>query len=108
MLGGHVGDNGDEFIAGIASQEVVLAQLALNQAGDFAQHSIAETMSKRVVNELEVVEVEHDQLEWSSGALGARDFFFETKMQAARIRQTGKGIRVRVRFSPRMIHGVRE
>ena len=36
MLGGYVRDNGDEFVAGIASQEVVLAQLAVNQAGYFA------------------------------------------------------------------------
>src|ERR1041384_7524132 len=65
-------------------------------------------MPERVVDELEVIEVEHDQLEWSARALRACDLFFETKMQTARIRQTGKRIRVRVRFSPRMIHCVRE
>ena len=65
-------------------------------------------MTEGVVDELEVIEVEHDELEWSSGALRARDFFFKTKMQTARIGQTGERICVRVRFRARMIHCVRE
>ena len=59
----------------------------MNQASDFPQHAVAELVAKSVVHQFEVVEVQHDYLEGSVRAARARNLFFKTEVQAARVRQ---------------------
>ena len=61
-------------------------------------------MTKRIVNQFELVEVKHDHLEGAVGAPRARDFFFEPNMKTARIRQPGERIGERIGFRKRMMH----
>src|SRR6266849_1309889 len=64
----ETGNDRYKFIAGRARQEIVFAQLAVNQARDLAQHPVANLVSERVVDKLEMIAVQHDYLERLSGA----------------------------------------
>ena len=89
------GDN-NKFVARITRQEIILAQLAVHQVCDFAQHAISDLVSERVVNQFEAVEIQHDHLERMVGTSGPRDLFLEPKLQTTSVWQTRKLIGQRV------------
>src|ERR1043166_625213 len=77
----HFLDQRDELIATVTREEIILAQLPLDQMGDFAEHLVAGLMTVAVVNVLELVEVEHDDLERPIGATRTRRFFFKPQRE---------------------------
>src|SRR6266851_9382809 len=89
----EAGNDRYKFIAGVTCQKIVFAQLTMDQARDLTQHAVADLVSERVVDQLEMIEVQHDYLERLSGTLGTRDFFLKTNVQTARVRQTSQRIR---------------
>ena len=92
LIDRHIRNNGNEFITSVPRQKIVFAQLGLNERGNLSQHPIAHFVAERVINYFEVIEVQHNQLECTLGAASARHLLFETNVEAASIRQTGKRI----------------
>ena len=96
LLHSQIWQQRDKLVTCIAGEKVVFAKLVLNQTGDFAQHAIADLVTKAVVDDLKVVEVQHDYLERTIVTTRARDFLVKSHVQRARIWQSRKRICERI------------
>ena len=87
-----MGQQRDELIAAIASEEVVHAQDSLKTGGDVLEHPIAGLVSEVVVDLLEVVDVDEDQAEMIAGALAAADFGGDLFLEEGVVVQAGETV----------------
>ena len=89
LVGVHVGQQDPELLAAQAADEVVRAAHRLAQlGGHLAQHLVAVRVPAGVVEELEVVEVEHDD----GGRARRADRVLERLVEAAVVGQPGQRV----------------
>ena len=86
------GEQQHELVAAVAGDLVVRAQLALQQARDAAQQLVAGGVAARVVDALEVVEVEDDGAERGLVAAGARDLLADAHLHRAVVEDAGERV----------------
>src|SRR5262249_50700580 len=86
------GKNDDELFATIAGDGIDLAHLSEQLLRYLAQHAIADVVAVGVVQEFEVVEVEHEQSEGEALALAALHFHVELLLEVAAGVQAGKKV----------------
>src|SRR3954462_5717525 len=91
-------NDGDELITGIARQKIVLAQLPFKNMRYLAHHLVADAMPVSVVDLLELVQVEHDDLERMIRAARACGLLLKAEIYAARVRQSRQRVCQRVRL----------
>ena len=58
---GNVADDHCEFVAAQAAHDLAFDDQAFQPRGDFAKHAVADQVSKRIVDCLEPVEVDHEK-----------------------------------------------
>ena len=85
------GDN-DKFVAALSRHQVSLAHDALEAAGDLGQHLVAGVMPNRIVDVLEVVDVDEQHAETDRLAPRAVDLDFQPFVERHAIRQAGERI----------------
>ena len=97
LVGAHVGQQDPELLAAQAADEVVRAAHRLAQlGGHLAQHLVTVRVPAGVVEELEVVEVEHDD----GGRARRADRVLERLVEAAVVGQAGQRVALRERLEP--------
>ena len=90
---GHAVQQHHEFLAADAANSIVAAAAAIQHLRHVAQRGIALQVAVRVVDALEMVDVEHDQGEGAPLALGAARLGEEALQRGAAIGDTGQGHR---------------
>ena len=90
--GTGVGHDDGEFFAAVAGDEVDVAGTALQLVGDVLQAFVAGGVPVSVVEEFEVVDVDHRQGDRAVGALRMPPFDVEDVFESASIGQAGEGI----------------
>ena len=83
-----------KFIAGVAADDIRLAEAAVKQVGDLFEHCIAGRMPFAVVDGLEVVEIAEHQGENFLGAVRDRQFVVQYFVKCRTIGEARQGIRV--------------
>ena len=89
---GEAGEQYDKFIAAQAGHRVFLADAAFQAGGDHLQHGIAEGVAERIVDVLEVVEVEKQQRTAQVVALEQGNLLAQAVHQQGAIGQVGQGV----------------
>ena len=86
-------DHGKFFSAKARDHVDGAAGNAIHFSGEQCQAHVAALVAERVVERLEVVNIEKDEGERRIGAVEARTLLFECLIEAAPVSQSGKGIR---------------
>ena len=86
------GEQQHELVAAVAGDLVVRAQLALQHAGDAAQQLVAGGVAARVVDALEVVEVEDHGAERVPVAARAGDLLADAQLHRAVVEDAGQRV----------------
>src|SRR5688500_16562616 len=81
FLSESLGQDGTELLTAIATQLVVRPQPFLQNARKPTQHYVAAQMAIRVVDFLEVIDVEHQQRQFSTMTLRPRDFIAQQRIK---------------------------
>src|SRR5258708_1177984 len=81
----RVGQNHQELLAAVAPEDVGVAHCRMHRAHEGLQHLIAGGVAPRVVDGLEVIEVEQGDAERQTGALDAALLLLETRHQRAAV-----------------------
>ena len=84
----------DELVAGIPGDDIALAGVFLEHLGEALEGEVAEAVAARVVDLLEVVEVEDGEREGRVVALGGVQLALEHLAQRPPIRNTGQAVGV--------------
>ncbi len=79
---------------GVQAEHVVGADQALQRCGELAQHLVGGLVADRVVDELEVVDVEEQDRELGALALGAGEHLLDVLVEQAAVRQSGEPVLV--------------
>ena len=79
-------DDHDELVSAIPPHQVLRTRAALEERTDVAENAIADDMTKRVVDALEIVEIEQEQADRSAAA----DQLLGLREEDAAIEQTGE------------------
>jgi hypothetical protein len=82
----------DELVAAEPSDGVRATNGCQQSASGFAQHDVAGFVSVRVVDDLEVVEVEVGNCQWRTAALRTRQVGVEQFLQKATVGQSGQRV----------------
>ena len=85
-------DEHGELLAAVARQHVLGAQGVVEHADDRAQHVVADEVAVRVVELLEVVDVEHEQRQRLGVALGEADLGAEPLEEVAAVERAGEPV----------------
>jgi len=67
----------------VTGEEVFLANGIANDIGEFPENEVPTEMAERIVDRLELVDIEHEDRKRSGVSLGADDFAFEEFRQVA-------------------------
>nr|GEU28461.1 hypothetical protein [Tanacetum cinerariifolium] len=86
--GGQVGNHDDEFVAAEARQQVVGAQDAKQALGGLAQQLVAGRVAERIVDALELVEVEEQHCALAAGCHAARHFLAQRLGQRVAVEES--------------------
>ena len=89
---GDVRDEDRELVAAQTAEELVAPHLARHLARDPDQHRVARAMAERVVDVLEIVEVEEEQREARAVALRVRDHARELFVEAVAVVEAGQRV----------------
>ena len=89
-----VGQDHGELVAAIACGHVRRAEGRADQLGGPREHTVAEEVAERVVDELEVVKVEHQHAQRSLAALRPHDLLAHPLVQVAVVEEAGERITV--------------
>ncbi len=68
-----LGEDNDEFVAARALDRIAGANAGVEPAGDFLEQGVADIVAERVVDLLEIVEIEKHDRQQKLAALGARE-----------------------------------
>ena len=90
-VGRRVAQQDDELLAAVAGRHVVLADGRDDRAADRAQDLVAGRVTVRVVEDLELVDVDHQHADRVIGAPTAREQAAEL-VEVAPVRQAGQGV----------------
>ena len=82
----------DELVTAIACRRIGRADGALDDLGDGLEQPVAVVVAKRVVDRLEAVEVEHQQCEAATGALGEAQLPFHGREEMRPVVEAREGI----------------
>ena len=93
-----VGKDDEELVAAVAPDEIALARRPSHRLGDLHEEQIAAEVSLRVVDALEVVEVEHHDAELPAAVEQA----LERVEREAPVRETGERIALAELLEPRV------
>ena len=89
----RAGQDDGELLAAVARHDVDLApQLPLQDVGDLAQHLVTGEVAVRVVEALEVVEVEHEERQWRTVPLRLRHLLLEPLVEVAVVVEPGETV----------------
>ncbi len=89
------GDEDHELVAARPADEIDSANAGLEAPRDLAQHFVAGTVSERVVDRLEAVEVEEQDREAPAVGLRSRDRIRQPLFEREAVRQAGQPVVVR-------------
>ena len=92
LLGRRLGQQDRELVAAEAGEHVGLAQAAAQRVGDAHDQLVAGGVAERVVDRLEVVEVEHDRRALRPVALDVGDVALELALERAAVEQPGERV----------------
>ena len=87
-----VGQDEHELLSAVATGDVALAQVLAQHPARLAQHQIARIVPERVVESLEVVQVEHREAERGIPAQGAMQLAGEGVLEVAPVEQSRQRI----------------
>ena len=88
----RLGEYDDELLAAVAREGVDLADLLLHPMGQLAQHRVAARVAVRVVDLLEVVEVEHQHRERPVEPGGPLDLARQAHREVAEVPEAGQPV----------------
>ena len=89
-----LGQDDRELVAAVAGRDVRRAQRRPDELRGPGQDPVAEQVAERVVDELEVVEVEHQHAQRAPAALGADDLLAQPLVQEAVVVEAGQRVAV--------------
>ena len=92
LLRRRLGQQDRELVAAEAGEHVGLAQAAAQRVGDAHDQLVAGRVAERVVDRLEVVEVEHDRRALRAVALDVGDVALELALERAAVEQAGQRV----------------
>ena len=92
LLGRGLGEQDRELVAAEPGEHVGLAQAAAQQLRDAHDQLVAGRVAERVVDRLEVVEVEHDRRALGPVAVDEGDVAFELAFERAPVEQPGERV----------------
>ena len=92
LVGGPVCKEDRELVTAKPPDQVVGAEVALDQLGHLSQQAVAGGMAKGVVDQLEVVDIDQQQAVAPAVGLGALHGLFDRELKAAAVEQAGKGV----------------
>ena len=102
-----VGQDEGELVAAVAGRDVRRPQGGPDQLGGPGQHPVAEEVAERVVDELEVVEVEHHHAQRPTAALRPDDLLAQALVQEPVVVEAGQRVAVgelaRLLVEPRVL-----
>ncbi len=87
-----VGQHGDELVAAEAGQHVLRPQQRLQAPGHLAQQLVAGAVAERIVDALELVEVDEQQRAGAPGRAGPGDVLLQPGRQGVAVAQARDGI----------------
>ncbi|KAG1270230.1 hypothetical protein G6F65_013271 [Rhizopus arrhizus] len=87
-----IGQQCDEFLATETGHGVAVAQLALQLAGEGAQHLIAGQVAMRVVDLLEIVQVDERHRQRPALAAGTQELLLKHRFQLAAVEHAGQRV----------------
>src|SRR5271166_6142642 len=96
----------NEFVAAIPEGEVDQAALVFDGLADFAEQLRAHQVAVRIVNVLEMIEVDEDQGKLERIAMRAVDFRVEHEIQMTRVVERGAIVRNRELVNPLDVPGI--
>src|SRR5580700_5723407 len=88
----QMGEQQDEFVAAEPSKEVALAQLSLPGRSGLDQGPISRRVAVKVVDRLEIIEVDDDEGQGRTDALGDGAFQCRRVEKAPAVQQSGQGV----------------
>ena len=97
-----------EFVAAEARHRVGLADALLQTLGGLAQHVVAGLVAERVVDALEVIEIDDEQRELARLAVGLREAARELVHEVLAVRQRGQRVVVGAHVELLVLGGGRE
>ena len=106
-----LGQDDRELVAAVARRDVRRAQRRADELRRPGQDPVAEQVAERVVDQLEVVEVEHQHAQRAAAALGPDDLLAEALVQEPVVVEAGQRVAVGevagVLVEPRVLEGHR-
>ncbi len=88
----HVGEEEAEFVSAEAGQGVALAEDAAHTGADFGEQQVAVTVAHRVVDVLEVIEVEQQDRAGASIGFGLLEGLRRALVEVRLVRESGEGV----------------
>src|SRR6185437_3909648 len=89
---GALGEDDEEFVAAAAEGEILLADAGADELADAAEEGVTGGVAEGVVEELEIVDVDHEEAEGRAILAAAVDELVEAFVEHAAVEQAGEHV----------------